>query len=294
MSIDRVLLICLILAAQSLFASTKTASLRYLPNTPVHLASDLKLDISQSLPGLSLSTKGVQRLEADLTLRNEQPEPSSSVLPLNLTFVLKKLSIDLQANDETLTFRSDEAGTSLYLTQLSKLIDRPIQLKLDRHFQLSRDNEELRRAVSELPVLAEMNPDHLLVELFSSVFVPGNQELSVGQVIRKDLSDWEIPSLPKEVVYTITKIDDYSVYAEICGEIEKKKFQLSGEVVIGGKGESVAAALSGLMEGKVKWNRDNAMLYELELNYSYSTRLQLASWDWLMNVSLNLHNKTIP
>ena len=279
------------MTVQSLFG-VKTAQLHYLPNTPVHLNSSLKLDISQSLPGLSLSTKGTQQLEADMVLNNSQSDLPLTMPPLNLTFVLKSLNIDLQANDETLTFRSDEMGTSLYLSQLSKLIDRPIQLRLGEEFKLDRDNEELRRAVSELPVLTEISPDHLLVELFLHIFAAGGRELQVGQVIEKDLSDWQIPSLPTKIIYTITEIDDYSVYADIQGEMEKRMFQLEGEVSVGNTDEPVAASLSGRMEGKVKWNRDNALLYELELDYAYSTRLQLASWEWLMNVSLNLHNKS--
>ena len=279
------------MTVQSLFG-VKTAQLHYLPNTPVHLTSSLKLDISQSLPGLSLSTKGTQQLEADMVLNNSQSDLPLTTPPLNLTFVLKSLNIDLQANDETLTFRSDELGTSLYLSQLSKLIDRPIQLRLGEEFKLDRDNEELRRAVSELPVLTEISPDHLLVELFLHIFAAGGSKLQVGQVIEKDLSEWQIPSLPTKIFYTITEIDDYSVYADIHGEMEKRTFQLEGEVSVGNTDEPVAASLSGRMEGKVKWNRDNALLYELELDYAYSTRLQLASWEWLMNVSLNLHNKS--
>lgn len=279
------------MAAHSLFA-VKTAHLHYRHGAPVHLTSDLKLDISQSLPGLSLSTKGSQLLEADLTLRNEQSEYIDSAHSQKLTFVLKKLNIDLQANEENLIFRSDEAGTSLYLTQLSKLIDRPIQLNLNEHFELSSDNNELRRAVSELPVLTEISPEHLLTELFLHLFAAGGEELYVGKVIQKNLADREIPALPKTITYTITKIDDYNVYADVEGSIEKRKFQLSGEVEVGNRVEAVSATLSGTMAGKLRWNRDNAMLYHLELDYSYSTRLQLANWEWLMNVSLNLHNKT--
>lgn len=291
MSISRTVSIILCFLIGSLHAA-KTAHLQYLPNVPVHLNSELKLDISQSLPGLSLSTKGTQQLEANLTLINEQNDLPVSSPPLSLKFVLKSLNIDLQANDENLTFRSDELGASLYLSQLSKLVDRPIHLQFGNGFQLDRDNEELRRATAELPVLTEISPDHLLVELFLHLFAAGGQELTVGQVIEKDLSDWEIPSLPNTVTYTITDIDDYNVYAEIKGDIEKKKFQLAGEVTIGDESEPVGASLTGHLSGTIKWNRDNAMLYELTLDYSYSTRFQLAYWEWLMNVSLQLHNKT--
>lgn len=291
MSISRAVSICLCFLIGSAYAE-KTANLQFLPNVPVHFNSELKLDISQSLPGLSLSTKGTQQLGADLTLINQQGDLPVSAPPFSLKFVLKSLNIDLQANDENLSFRSDEMGASLYLSQLSKLVDRPIQLQFGEGFQLNRNNEELRRVAAELPVLTEISPDHLLVELFLHLFAAGGQELYVGQVIEKDISDWEIPSLPDTITYTITEIDDYNVYADIKGDIEKKKFQLSGEVSIGDKSEPVGASLSGRMVGKIKWNRDNAMLYELNLDYSYSARFQLAYWEWLMNVSLQLHNKS--
>jgi hypothetical protein len=270
----------------------KSAHLHYLPNVPVHLTSELKLDISQSHPGLSLSTKGAQNIRADLTIINDQPELPLASPPFSLKFLLKGIDIDLQANDENIAFRSEEMGTSLYLNQLSKLVDRPIHLRFGEGFKLSQHHEELSRAAVELPVLTEISPDQMLVEMFLHLFATAGQKLQVGQVIEQDLAEWTIPSLPQKVIYTITDIDDYNVHAEIKGDIEKRKFELGGQISLGEEAQAVAASLSGQLLGKVKWNRDNAMLYELSLDYSYVARFQLAQWEWQMFVSLNLHNKS--
>lgn len=274
-----------------LFAS-KQAHLQYLPNTPVHLHSTLAIDISQSLPGLSLSTKGEQIIDAEMRLSHENTEMPLTVPPFSLSFVLKNVDINLQANDEDLIFKSGEIGTSLYLNQLSKLVDRAIQLNFDESFTMDQYNEELHRAVKELPVLTEVNPESLLVELFLHLFAAGGQKLEVGQVIEKDLGPWTIPSLPQKVIYTITGIDDYNVYADVSGDVEKQKFELGGQVMLGELSKSIGASLSGTLFGKIKWNRDNAMLYELNLQYAYVARFQLAKWEWLMNVNLDLHNRT--
>ncbi len=292
MSIGRLLLSFALLFTSNVLFASKQAHLQYLPNVPVHLHSTLAIDISQSLPGLSLSTKGEQNIDAEMTLFHENAEMPLTTPPFSLNFVLKNIDINLQANDEDLIFNSGEMGASLYLNQLSKLVDRTIQLNFNESFSLDQYNEQLHRAVTELPVLTEVNPDHLLVELFLHLFAAGGQKLEVGQVIEKDLGAWSIPSLPQKIIYTITQIDDYNVYADITGDIEKQKFELDGQVVLGESSESIGASLSGALKGRVKWNRDNAMLYELNLEYAYVSRVQLAKWEWLMNINLDLHNRT--
>ncbi len=272
--------------------AAQSAKLHYLPNIPVQLESELKIDITQSLPGLSLSTKGNQKFAADLTMQNFQSELPIAAPPFVLKFVLNHLDIALQANDEELNFRSDKLGGSLYLNQLSNLIDHPVYLQFDKDFLLAADNVELRQAAAQLPVLSEINPANILAELFLHLFAAGGRDLYVGKVIEKDISEWQIPSLPKIVAYTISEIDDYNVYASISGSLEKQTLELDGKVNWGGSSKQVQASLSGEMFGKIRWNRDNAMLYSLSLEYSYSARFQLAAQEWLMNVSLILQNQS--
>ncbi|MFQ5729001.1 MAG: hypothetical protein ACE5GN_01400 [Waddliaceae bacterium] len=284
--------IYLFIPFSSAFAEKK-AHLHYLPNTPVHLSSEVTLDISQTLPGLSLATRGKQNINAILTVSSEQSGLPITQPPFDLTFVLKALRIDLRVNDEEISFDSSRMESSLFLSQVSKMIDRPIRIYFGEDFKLEGGSAELRRIVKELPILQEVHPENLLVELFMPLFALGGQELIEGKTFKRDQGDHFIPSMPNVVEYTITNIDDYNVYANINGKIEKREFQLEGLVQTNDKKEEVVGVrLSGMMNGKVKWNRDNAMLYDLDMEYTYSAKFKLGEWEWMMNVSLDVQNRT--
>lgn len=270
-----------------------TASLRYLPDQPVSFKSTLNIDISQSLPGLSLSTKGKQHFDAEMIISQDQEGLAVLSPPFDIVFLLKGIKIDVQANGEDLHFDSKDKGNSLYLSQLSKLIDAPLHLHFGENYQIVGKNIGLNKSLEELPMLQEIDPVKILSELFLHLFGPAGKPLKEGDVIERNISEGLIPSLPEKVTYTVTKIDDYHIYADIQGTIEKKKFDLLSLVKLQEKElASVSATLSGTIVGKIIWNRDNAMLHDLKLDYAYSARLQLAQWEWLMNVNLNLNNQT--
>lgn len=251
------------------------------------------MEMSQSLPGLSLSTRAKQQIDASLTVTTDNTDMPITQPPFDLNFVLKSLKIDLYANDEDVAFDSDQMSESLYLNQVSKMIDRPIQMHFGDRFDLQSESEDLRQIIKELPVLQEVDLKSMLVELFLHFFALGGKELTVGQTYQRDLGDHSIPTLPNVVNYTITAIDDYNIHASISGNIEKRKLKLKGLVQVNDKElANVEVSLSGTMNGKVKWNRDNAMLYDLEMEYAYSAMFKLAEWDWMMNVTLHLHNRT--
>ncbi len=289
----RLPVLCLFLFSSAVLMGGRSTHLQYLPGQPVNLNSVLTLDITQSLPGLSLSTKGKQSFLAELTISQEQAGMAISQPPFDLNFHLKGIKIGLQANEQELVFDSSEMGSSLYLSQLSKLIDKPLHLRFKENFQLDRNAFDFKKTLEEFPIFQEINPVNLLDELFSHLFGAAGRQLKVGDVIERDFGERMISSLPTKVTYTITEIDDYHVYAEISGDIEKRKFDLQSLVQLEDKVMgTVSATLSGTLLGKIKWNRDNAMLYHLTLDYSYAARLQLAQWEWLMNVNLNLNNQT--
>jgi len=251
------------------------------------------MEMSQSLPGLSLSTRAKQQIEATLTVTTDNMDLPITQPPFDLIFVLKSLKIDLNANGEDITFDSNQMSESLYLNQVSKIIDRPIQIHFGDRFELQSQSDDLRQIIKELPVLQEIDPETLLMELFLHLFALEGKELTVGQTYQRNLGDHAIPTLPNVVKYTITAIDDYNIHAAISGNIEKRKLELKGLVQVNDKKQaSVKASLSGTMNGNVKWNRDNAMLYNLEMEYAYSAMFKLAEWDWMMNVTLHLHNRT--
>lgn len=262
------------------------------PNVPVVLNSRMIIEINQSLPGLRLSTQGTQSLSALMTLRNGSGLPITQP-PFDLSFTLKSIKIDLNVNDEKITFDSNAKDSSLYISQLAKLLDRPIQIKIGDNFELKGDNQSLLQFINELPMFQEVNSENLLVELFLHIFALGDQDLVVGQTYTRDLHGNIITSLPEKIDYKVTSIDDYHIQAAISGKIEKRKLQLKGFVQLGENAQTpVEATLLGTISGNVSWNRDNAMLYELQMEYDYSAMWKIGDWEWMMKVAIQVHNKT--
>lgn len=286
-------LLCFLFTAGVACANEKKAHLQYLPTTPVNLNSEVTIEVNQSLPGLSLSTRGNQTIKAILSVNGNQSDLPITHPPLDLTFILKHLKISLRANDEELTFDSEDLESSFYLSQVSKMIERPIRLHFGEEFKLESGSGELQQTMRELPVLQEVNPGALLMDLFLHLFALGGEELTEGKVIERKFEGLDIPSLPSKVEYTISSIDDYNIHVAMKGNIEKQSFSLSGKVQVNDKDdELVNVTLNGTMEGKGKWNRDNAMLYDLEMHYTYTAMFKLGEWEWMMNVGVTVHNHT--
>lgn len=300
----QILILISFFGISSVYAAEKTAYLQYQPNLPVHLTSTLTLDLSQSLPGLSLSTKGKQILEADLTLSQEKEGLPVLQPPFNVAFLLKGICLDMEANGERFSFNSTEREGSVYSNQLSELMNHPIVLQFGAGFVLNHQNESLKKMMRGLPLLQEIPLEGFLEELLSPLFAGAGRQLVIGQVIERELfpnnfssglgiNHGDTPSLPRKVVYTITDIDDYHVFGALRGEIKKHFFELKGKMFSEEKDTvPITASLSGVVEGSVKWNRDNALLHSLQLEYSYVARFQWAEWEWLMHVSLKLENLT--
>jgi hypothetical protein len=266
--------------------------LTFQPNLPVVLNSKVILEVSQSLPGLSLSMRGAQSFSALMSLHNDSGLPITRP-PFELTFTLKSIKIDLNANDEKISFDSNTKDASLYLSQLAHLLDRPIQIKIADHFEVQGDNQALWQFINELPMLKEVNSQNLLAELFLHLFALGGHDLAVGQTYLRCLQENAISSLPERIEYKVTAIDDYHVIADISGKIEKRKLQLKGFVHLGENAQTpLEATLLGALSGNVIWNRDNAMLYQLKMEYDYSVMWKIGDWEWMMKVFIQVHNKT--
>jgi hypothetical protein len=282
-----------VLFTTNAFASEKKAHLQFLSNTPVNLNSEVTININQSLPGLSLSTRGTQLINAIVAIQTEHSDLPITKPPFDVTFILKTLKISMRANDEDLVFDSEDRDSSLYLSQVSKIVDRPIRIHFGEGFKLATESKELEQIVKELPVLQEINPQQLLMDVFFPFFALAGIELKEGMTIDRTYIGQDNPAIPGVFTYTITSIDDYNIHANLKGEVEKKFFSLAGLVKVNDEDEqAVNVTLKGIVEGKGKWNRDNSMLCDLEVHYSYTAMFKLGEWEWMMNIGVDVHNRT--
>jgi len=289
-----VLLVFLLTFAKS-NATGKTAKLSFLPNTPVKLKSEIQIKIDQSLAGLPFSLRGNQLLEALLTLHGGQSDSPDPKPPFDVSFNLQSLKIDLRVNGNEISFDSGVGDSSLYSRQMSQMINRPVNLHFGSGYKLETSVQELMEAMPDLPFLKDVEADALFMDLFVHLFSLGGIELKEGDVIKKQFPSANFSTLPNQVIYTITSIDDYSIQAELKGNIEKKTFSLSETLQIDDEmAKSANVTINGTMEGKVKWKKDNAMLYDLAMCYACKARVQIANWDWMINIRIDLHNQTKP
>lgn len=266
--------------------------LQFLPNVPFHLESHAFIEVTQSLPGLSLSTKGDQLLKAHLFIDRPSSDLLISSAPFDLTFILKELKILILANDEKITFDSNKKEPSLYLNQLSKIIDRSLHLHLGEKYTIEMRGNEFLQLIKEFSVLQEVHPQALLANMLSPLFALSGEELSPGKVIVREYDEPNIMALPNKMEYTIRSIDDYNIYASMKGDIKKTTFSLSSKVLVKDVKEPVQVVLNGNMEGLGKWNRDNAMLSEIEMRYVYTATFTIGKLSWMMNFTIALQNKT--
>lgn len=274
--------------------SENATHLQYQTNQPVILNSEFKIRSFANLPGLEMTTTGKQQLEAVLTI---EPQDESnlpiSTPPFDLTFILKSILIDLQANNEKIYFdtREENNNTSLYLSQVSKIVDRPIKLRVESSDPITLSSDDLNQITYELPVLKDVNPENLLQDIISYIFTLSGEDLTVGKKIDKKSAG--LYSMPESLSYEISKIDNYHIYGIIKGDIDKRKFQLNKQIEINEKEkETPNVELSGSFVGKIKWNRDNALLFDLNIEYNYSALFQLGDQVWKMDFSMEVNNRS--
>ena len=282
----------LILAACLYSATLFSATLQYLPNTPLTQVTDLTLDIHQLLPGLELNTRGKQLLITQVYIDSEE-DISVSHLPITIVIVPKKLKIDLNVNDETISFDSDRPVSSVYIAQFSKMIDRPIKLHIGDDRLIQAESQDLAQLDKELPLLKEFNIEIFLKELFQHQFALVGEKLKQDKTYIVKYDAEALPYVPSKVNYTITSINDESIDATIKGQLRERKISLNAQVQVDDKtSEDVEITFSGEMQGYIKWDRENALRHQLHLEYSYHGIIKIGHWEWKLEAELKVENES--
>lgn len=282
----------LILAACLYSATLFSVTLQYLPNTPLTQVTDLTVEIHQMLPGLELNTRGKQLLITQVYIDSEE-DISVSHLPITIVIVPKKLKIDLNVNDETISFDSDRPVSSVYIAQFSKMIDRPIKLHIGDDRLIQAESQDLAQLDKELPLLKEFNIEIFLKELFQHQFALVGEKLKQDKTYTVKYDAEALPYVPSKVNYTITSINDESIDATIKGQLRERKISLNAQVQVDDKtSEDVEITFSGEMQGYVKWDRENALRHQLHLEYSYHGIIKIGHWEWKLEAELKVENES--
>ncbi len=271
--------------AAPLLAETPSPRLEYLPNIPIIQTSELTLELTQSLPGLKLNANANQTLTATLSIVGEQSGIPMTQPPLTLKFVLKDLKINLKSNNEEVKFDVKDPKSALELAQLARIVDRPIELRFGKNFELQNHPEELQQILRELPMLQEFRPESLLQELFQHLFAFADKDLAVGLQIQQRGPIHPLSSEAPIINYEITSLNDQEVRASIAGKMDKQTIQLKHPLA-NGTVEPIEFTLMGALKGNATWNRHHALIYQLDVEYTYTGLFKIAEANWLTSVLL--------
>lgn len=265
-----------------------TAHLEYLPAVPVQYTSKLTLDVQESLPILNVSSKGNQVLKFNLLLKKQENQPVLTKPPFDLTLTLKDLFLFLNVNGIELTFDPRGKKISVPLIQLTQLIDKPMELKIDSRGYLVDGTDAFSTLFKELPALKDLSIQLLFNEVFFHLFALSGESLEVGAKFQKTPTLTSYPSLPSIMTYEIVEINDQEIVAKLEGSLDPKKILFEGILSIDTSGsQNVEMNVSGNLQGMVSWKRKNALLYSLNSTYQYIAEMKYGEMNWKMQMSIS-------
>lgn len=250
---------------------------------PVLVSSLTTLEVQESLPVLKLKTKGSQTLKFGLQGLGDIDNPASSRLPADVRLTVNDLAMHLSVNGKELTFKTKGDTASAPLQHLSKLIGRPLNLRIDAQGRIVSGIDTLESIFRELPALKLLDVPDIFGSQLQHLFAIYDREIVVGDIIPFGSHSEQ----PEALVMTceITAIDD----DEIKGIVKGKFAPAASSFTVKGEGgpSTVKMQLTGDISGSVSWNRRNALLGTMRSDYRYQAKLGMGDTEWVMLMTMN-------
>ncbi len=264
-------------------AAEAPVQLQYLPHVPVMQTHTLQAEMSDALPGYKLDGEAVQSLSAVVTLKSDAPELPLTHPPFDLQFVLKDIHLELNANDVGIQVDSKTPHSPL-AAQSKELINHPITLHIRPDGSLDSSSAELQKLFADMPGVKDLHLEGIWYEWFLSIFALAGKELATGNLYAIETQGG---NLPKVLNYRITAIDEKEVKAELKGSLEAKVMKIEGLFALDGKQQgNIELNLSGMVQGNASWDRQNALLCQLNAHYIYTGVLKIGDSAWTLNLNL--------
>lgn len=288
----------LLIASFLAFAHSRAeqpVKLQFSPHVPVEQTNELTIELHQSLPGVKLDASSHEVFKAVVKITGDETGAPIVSPPLDVSYTLKDMKIDLNINDKAVRYHTSEPAQSVEVAQLAKLIDKPIPLHFGEGFALSKENPELSKLISDLPVLEEIDFGEVLKELFIYVFSLAGKELKVGSNFHVDFPTDLTAGIPIQVNYEVVKIDDQVVQANMTANIDAKNMKLDQKLELeNGKPEEVSMSLTGKITGLATWNRKEALIHQTESTFKLIGSLKIAELEWPISVNGSINIKSVP
>jgi len=271
----------------NLDAADKNIKLKYVSNIPVLQTSELKIVMLNSLPGVKLHEENSQVINAFLSIVSDQQDKIFITPPLDVMFTLKSYVIDLNINDRTARFHSEEPEKLPHLMQSYKMVDRPLKLRISKDCNFKASNEGLQSIYCEYPALKEIQIENFLYEWFQHLFALAGKDIYVGAIFDVPIN---VNQREGMLHYEIKSITDQEIQAGFNGKLREKILHFSNGLQENCKGpERMEMTVNGTTNGTVTWNRHNALVYSFQAKHLIKSTLSNGEESWTLNVNLTHH-----
>jgi hypothetical protein len=237
--------------------------LQYPLHTPVTQRSRVTVEVTQRQPDHSVSLSAYQEAEAQIALNEPPTNP-----PYELTLTLNRLRVGLETEDKKLAFDSESSKDSPLMSALSQMIGQPMQLAVGESLKILNPSKESQVLMKDLKLMGGFNVTNLISEMVQQRFALANQPLQVGNRYLQVLKQGIDGHSPIELTYHIVEISPTEVRAVVTGSIPPSTLQWMQNPLAPTSTPSTLK-VTGTINGKAVWNRENALLYRAKLNYFY-------------------------
>jgi hypothetical protein len=220
-----------------------------------------------------------QTVESEMTLISDAELPVSQ-FPLEVSYVLKKMDVQILANGLKAGFNTTSDSHSFSGALNARLIGQPVQLHFDALRNL-KTNPHFDKKLAELPLLEDLNLKDFLVDWFQHIFALLGKDLTLGSSHKIALKDGVHPAT---FYYTITNVTDEKIEADLKGFVEAQGIKIDGQKCPGAE-----INLKSKISGHLNWDRKNAFVHQLESRSNCSGTLKIADAFWSLNMQMKHH-----
>lgn len=249
--------------------------LHYPSGMKVFQTFETQVEMESELPVMTWNEWIKQKIFAELTFFSEGREgeqPSQGV-----EVVLKRVIVELRANNREKRMDTDDANSSFEFVQLEKVMGRPFFFRLDSD-NLLGNSDSLTELEKAFPSIGSVMGMETFSEMFFYLFILKNKELFAGKKVKGG----------KETDIDINRVDSQEVQVSFGRRLERKELEFSG---------GNRAVLGGVLSGTGSWKSENALFYKSKIHQSISGDLyrgeavvpiRMKIIQWINAIPLNL------
>lgn len=198
-----------------------------------------------------------QSQSAEIVFKSEGKPPYA--FPIPLTFTLKKVQIEIDADGQKLIQDTKNPGQILSLTELSHFVDRPFSLKLTQTAPFVAYEDAFAKQFADLQSFDQPVFEGLFIDALHQYMEILQHPLKVGEGFQLTWPRSTRQAFTAVATYAVKEVTEEQAVIESTWVVERQKSLLKGS-----KGEDVPAVIIGEMKGRWTIQRRDLLQFHFE------------------------------